>query len=356
MSNGHTPVKEQGGLPYDFVETPSKYDDPEDIARHANSSAADSNIFSSNNSDDVLPDNPDSDIRNPHNLEVDAFDNPESELSQQYESGLGPNDRQIGSRALNQSPRHPGGRPGNHLGNRPSNRSVSNQFYAPGSGGMPMPVSYDSSIVNLPPPGVLPDASEVAPPPGMNPENFATNDFTPEDSTDASDNFAPSPTDIPDDSNLNSELFPGSTPENDSNNGPEAHNAINDTPENFDKPLTVTLDRPLEAPGRNRSQRNRGVNRGRGSKFVSAINPLAPSKEDETKFQAEKGRIGGAAKKELTEGHHALDQGDTETAYRHFRNAMAGYVGEYANRRDGDFHGRMWKEHPNPSETEGGNQ
>lgn len=346
MSNGHTPVKEQGGLPYDFVETPSKYDDLEDIARRANSSAADSNIFNFDNSDDVLPNNPDSDIHNPHNLEVDAFDNPESELSQQYESGLGPNDRQIGSRALNQSPRHPGGRPGNHSGNHSNNRSVSNQFYAPGSGGMPMPVSYDSSIVNLPPPGVLPDASEVAPPPGMHPENFATDDFTPEGSTNTSDDFAPTPADISDDSNLNSDLFSDSTPENNPSNGLEANNTANNTPEGFDKPLTVTLDRPLEASGRNRGRRNRGSNRGRGSKFVSTISPLAPSKDDETKFQAEKGRLGGAAKKELAEGERAVDRGDLESALRHIRNAMAGYTGEYADRDQSDFRNRMWKDAP----------
>lgn len=317
MSDGHTPLNGQDGLSYDFAEIPSKYDDPSQKDRYNRDPMPE--IFDAENSDDVVANHPEQDDYHPEDFDSDAF-----------VDSVSKSPRDLGSAALNKSrqehvdrdhnfdaaaefarisrARHPrnGSTSNRHAASARNSGAISNRFRSPQTGEMPMPTKFDSSIVNLPPPGVIPDPSEIALPTDA---NFQTEMSFPTEEASPAETLSQ----------------PESQPDN----------------------AEITPERPLESPEQLKPLQNpRKRHRKNSKSIVNKFNPLTTTSTDEDKFQGEKGHLGGRAKQELRDGQRALDHGDTESAYRYFRNAMAGFVGEYANRSAQDFHARMWKDHP----------
>ena len=293
MSDGHTPLNGQDGLSYDFTEIPSKYDDPSPEPNQTEASTPE--IF------DV--DRPNYDDYHPEDLNSDTFAAPTAPP------------REIGSAAL-------------HKSRSTSVEGLSNQFRPQEADGMPLPTKFDSSIVNLPPPGVIPDPSDVVPP--VEAQSYGSIGATPTSER------------------------PLESPENSASRNRHNHpnnlaNPVNpDNPENPEDPEDPedpeTSNNPENPTYLPNSQNSRP--RQTRQSFLHQLNPLTTTSVNEDKFQGEKGRLGGRAKQELHDGQHALDHDDTEVAYRHFRNAMAGFVGEYADRKAQNFHAQMWKDHP----------
>lgn len=269
MSDGHTLKNGQNTVPSsnspsDFMKIPSPYDT--DSPRPDKSSeAASRQVFAAESSDDVPSNHPAYDLYNPDDLNNEAFTTPETD------SGYPSVDRLPSSRP-NQF--HP-------LGQKDGREED--------QAGMPMPESLDDNpSLNLPTPGVIPDASEVVPPIGQ--------------------------------------YSAASTPESISQIAPESAPGF-----------TRAEANPSPAPFRN---------------FITALNPLSSSSADENRYQSKNGGLGGLSKKELKIGYDALNKGKTYLAYTHFRNGMAGHVGENRNRKDSKFKERMWKNNSQDDDLE----